>query len=143
MKKGYVILKKGFEYDDNIYNSVDGGKPSLIVFEKEDAEQRVYELNILEYKEINISDYGYGLDEVLNVDEETYSEFNKSLIEKYGEIKKQSRYDRTETRLHPDANEKECKEYYDMLSIKFYEAMETDIDVKSYRDTKISSILEE
>jgi hypothetical protein len=30
-----------------------------------------------------------------------------------------------------------------MLSIKFYGAMETDIDVKSYRDTKISSILEE
>jgi hypothetical protein len=36
--------------------------------------------------------HGYGLDEVLNVDEETYSEFNKSLI--------------TETRLHSDTNEK-------------------------------------
>ena len=44
MKKVYVILKKGFEYDDNIYNEVDGGNPSLVVFDKEDADQKVYEL---------------------------------------------------------------------------------------------------
>jgi hypothetical protein len=65
MKKVYVILKKGFEYDDNIYNEVDGGKPSLVVFDKEDADQKVYELNIQEYKEVNITDYGYGIDERL------------------------------------------------------------------------------
>lgn len=142
MKKAYVILKKGFEYDDNIYNEVDGGKPSLVVFDKEDADQKVYELNIQEYKEVNITDYGYGIDEVLKVDEEVYFDFNKSLVEKYGEIKKQGSWDRTESRLHPMANDEESKNYAKMLEISFYEVVETDLDMKSYRDTKINSILD-
>lgn len=142
MKKAYVILKKGFEYDDNIYNEVDGGKPSLVVFDKEDAEQKVYELNIQEYKQLNITDYGYGIDEVLKVDEEVYFDFNKSLVEKYGEITKQGSWDRTESRLHPMANDEESKKYAKMLEISFYEVVETDLDMKSYRDTKINSILD-
>jgi len=142
MKKAYVILKKGFEYDDNIYNEVDGGKPSLVVFDKEDADQKVYELNIQEYKEVNITDYGYGIDEVLKVDEEVYFDFNKSLVEKYGEIKKQGSWDRTESRLHPMASDEESKKYANMLEISFYEVVETDIDMQSYRETKINSILD-
>jgi hypothetical protein len=142
MKKAYVILKKGFEYDDNIYNEVDGGKPSLVVFDKEDAEQKVYELNIQEYKQLNITDYGYGIDEVLKVDEEVYFDFNKSLVEKYGEITKQGSWDRTESKLHPMANDEESKKYAKMLEISFYEVVETDLDMKSYRDTKINSILD-
>ena len=142
MKKAYVILKKGFEYDDNIYNEVDGGKPSLIVFDKQDADKKVYELNIQEYKEVNITDYGYGLDEVLKVDEDVYYDFNKSLVEKYGEIKKQGSWDRTESRLHPMANDDESKKYAKMLEISFYEVVETDIDMQSYRETKINSILD-
>jgi len=142
MKKAYVILKKGFEYDDNIYNEVDGGKPSLVVFDKEDAEQKVYELNIQEYKQLNITDYGYGIDEVLKVDEEVYFDFNKSLVEKYGKITKQGSWDRTESKLHPMANDEESKKYAKMLEISFYEVVETDLDMKSYRDTKINSILD-
>ncbi len=142
MKKAYVILKKGFEYDDNIYNEVDGGRPSLVVFDKEDADTKAYELNIQEYKQLNITDYGYGLDEVLKVDEDVYNDFNKSLVEKYGEIKKQGSWDRTESRLHPMANDDESKKYAKMLEISFYEVIETDLDMKSYRDTKINSILD-
>jgi hypothetical protein len=41
MEKAYVILKKGFEYDDNIYSETEGGNPSLIVFSKEDAMKKV------------------------------------------------------------------------------------------------------
>lgn len=142
MKKAYVILKKGFEYDDNIYNEVDGGNPSLVVFDKEDADKKVYELNIQEYKEVNITDYGYGLDEVLKVDEEVYYDFNKSLVEKYGEIKKQGNWDRTDCRLHPMANDDESKNYAKMINLDFYKVVETDIDMQSYRETKINSILD-
>ena len=49
MEKAYVILKKGFEYDDNIYNESEGGKPNLIVFSEEDAKKKVDELNAKEY----------------------------------------------------------------------------------------------
>jgi hypothetical protein len=142
MKKTYVILKKGFEYDDNIYTEVDGGRPSLVVFDKEEANQKVYELNIQEYKQLNLTDYGYGIDEVIKVDKEVYLDFNKSLVEKYGEITKQGSWDKTDYRLHPMANDEESKKYAKMLEISFYEVVETDLDMKSYRDTKINSILD-
>ena len=114
----------------------------MIVYDTQDGAKKVYELNIQENKEVNITDYGYGLDEVLKVDEDVYYDFNKSLVEKYGEIKKQGRWDRTESRLHPMANDDESKKYSKMLEISFYEVVETDIDMQSYRETKINSILD-
>ena len=49
MKKAYVILRKGFEYDDNIYSESEGGTPNLIVFSKEDANRKVDELKAEEF----------------------------------------------------------------------------------------------
>jgi hypothetical protein len=142
MKKAYVVLKKGFEYDDNIYCEIEGGNPSLIAFDKKGAEQKVYELNIKEYKQVNINNFSYQLDDLLNVDVEVYENFNKSLIEKYGEINKIAIWDRTDNRLHPMANDEESKNYSEMVNLDFYEVVETDIDMESYRETKINSILE-
>ena len=49
--KAYVILRKGFEYDDNIYHEYEGGggSPDMIVFSKEDAIRKVEEMNIEEF----------------------------------------------------------------------------------------------
>ena len=38
-------------------------------------------------------------------------------------------------------NEEETEKYIKMVSMSFYEAIETDIDVRSYRETKITEIL--
>jgi len=142
MEKAYVIMRKGFEYDDNIYNETEGGNPSLIVFSKEEAILRVKDLNILEYKSTSIRDYGYDITDILNVEENELLEFNKSLVKKYGEIKKKYIWEDTAYNLHPMANEEECEQYYKMVSIRFFITVETDIDKKSYRDKQISDILE-
>ena len=141
MEKAYVILRKGFEYDDNIYNESEGGSPSLIVFSKEDAMKKVEELNIKEYKECSLHEYSYDLEDSLNVEVSEYDEFNESLNTKYGKPESKNRWDSFENRLHPMANEEETQKYMKMVKLSFYEAVETDIDVQSYREKKITEIL--
>jgi hypothetical protein len=142
MKKAYVILKKGFEYDDNIYNESEGGTPNLIVFSKEDAELKVNELNIEELKNCSIREYSYDMEDVLNVEIDEYEKFNESLNTKYGKPKSKHRWDSFENKLHPMANEEEANQYLKMVSISFYEAVETDIDTQSLREKQVSSILD-
>ena len=142
MKKAYVILKKGFEYDDNIYNESDGGTPNLIVFSKEDAQLKVNELNIQELKNCSISEYSYDMEDILNVEIDEYDKFNESLNTKYGKPESKNRWDSFENKLHPMANEEEANQYIKMVSISFYEAVETDIDVQSLREKQVTSILD-
>ena len=141
MEKAYVILRKGFEYDDNIYNESEGGSPSLIVFSEEDAKKKVNELNAKEYKQCSLNEYSYDLEDSLSVDLSEYDEFNESLNTKYGRPESKNRWESFENRLHPMANEEEIKKYMSMVKLSFYEAVETDIDVRSYREKKITEIL--
>ena len=141
MEKAYVILKKGFEYDDNIYNESEGGNPSLIVFSEEDANKKVNELNAKEYKQCSLNEYSYDLEDSLSVDLSEYDEFNESLNTKYGKPESKNRWESFENRLHPMANEEETEKYMKMVNLSFYEAVETDIDVQSYREKKITEIL--
>lgn len=141
MEKAYVILKKGFEYDDNIYSEVEGGSPSLIVFSKEDAQLKVNELNAKEFKECSLSEYSYDLEDCLTVEMSEYEEFNESLNAKYGKPETKNRWESVENRLHTMANEEETQKYMKMVSMSFYEAVETDIDIRSLREKQINQIL--
>ena len=62
MNKAYIVMKKGYEYDDNTYNETEGGHPQIICFSKEDAKMKVKELNAKEYQEVSILDYAYEND---------------------------------------------------------------------------------
>lgn len=143
MNKAYVVLKKGFEYDDNIYNEPEsgGGNPQLVLFSKEDAVKKVQELNIEEFKQISLNNYSYDLEDILNVRQDVFDSFNQSLIDKYGKIKGVQSWDSDENRLHPMADDVEALKYLKMVSIEFYTMVETNIDLQSYRDTKIDSVL--
>ena len=141
MEKAYVILRKGFEYDDNIYNESEGGTPNLIVFSKEDADKKVYELNAKEYQQCSLNEYSYDLEDSLSVDLSEYDEFNDSLTTKYGKPELKNKWESSENRLHPMANEEEIKKYMSMVKLSFYEAVETDIDVQSLREKQINQIL--
>lgn len=141
MNKGYIVMKKGYEYDDNTYNETDGGHPKVVCFSKEDAIRKVKELNIKEYQEVSLLDYVYE-DDCLNVEWIEFESFNKSLIDKYGEIPKTWSWDNTENRLHPSANQDEIDEYCRMVSVSFYEITDVDIDMSSWRDIQITQILD-
>jgi hypothetical protein len=139
--KAYVILQKGFEYNDEVYTESDGGNPKIIFFSKEDARAKVEQLNFDEYKQRSLSEYTYDIDDVLSVDVEEYESFNESLVEKYGPIVAANRWDDTENILHPKANLEESKKYSEMVSTSFYDVVETEVDMESYRDYKIGEII--
>lgn len=143
--KAYVILKKGFEYDDNIYSGMEGGGglPDTIVFSKEEAMQKVYELNIKEYKTESISMYSYDIEDCLNVSSEEYFDFCQGLVEKYGPIEKKDRWSSVENILHPKADETEARIYDSMVDLSFFEWHETEIDVQSFRNQRINETLGE
>lgn len=141
MNKAYVILEKGFEYDDNIYNEQEGGNPSLIVFSKEDAKNKILELNINQFKKTSLTDYCYDMQDVLNVEIDEFDKFNESLVAKYGKIESNNKWESVENRLHPSADAEESKKFIDMVNITFFEVHETDIDTQSLREQQINSIL--
>lgn len=141
MENAYIILRKGYEYDDSIYEEVDGRTPDLIVFSKEDAEEKVKELNIDEYKAISLNNYSYSISEILNVSLEEYNEFNEKLNQKYGKVESKYSWESNEYKLHPKANREESLEYSKMVSLTFYEWVETKIDKQSHRNSKIDQIL--
>jgi hypothetical protein len=142
--RSYVILQKGFEYNDEIYSESDGGSghPKLVTFNLEDVKKKVKGLNIGEYKRVSLVEYTYDMEDILNVDVDEYSKFNKSLIEKYGPISKKYTWEDTEYMLHPMANEEESNEYEKMVNIGFYDYVETDIDIQSLRNERINEILD-
>jgi hypothetical protein len=142
MNKAYIVMKKGYEYDDSIYNETEGGTPKIVCFSKKDALEKMKELNIDAYKEMSITDFAYQYEDCVNVEWNEFENFNKSLIEKYGEVKKKYTWDSTENRLHQSANEDEVDEYCKMVTISFYQVVEVDVDTSSYREEKINQILD-
>lgn len=140
--KAYVILQKGFEYNDEVYTEGEGGNPQIVCFSKEDAKIKVDQLNFEEYKKRSLIEYTYDLEDVLKVDVSEYENFNDSLVEKYGPIVATNRWDDTENILHPKANLEESKKYCDMTTLSFYDVVETEVDMESYRDYKIGEIID-
>lgn len=134
-------MLKGFEYNDEIYSEQEGGKPSCIFFSREDAELKSKELNIKEYKENSLSDYSYGIEDLLSVSLDEYLEFLKSLDDKYGKFESTNKWETVENRLHPKANQEESETYYKMTSLRFYDVYETDIDKSSLRNEKIKQVI--
>lgn len=140
--KAYVILQKGFEYNDEVYTEGEGGNPQIVCFSKEDAKIKVDQLNFDEYKKRSLTEYTYDLEDVLKVDVEDYEKFNESLVEKYGPIVATNRWYDTENILHPKASAEESKKYCDMTTLSFYDVVETEVDMESYRDYKIGEIID-
>jgi hypothetical protein len=141
MEKAYVIMKKGYEYDDNTYNESEGGVPKIICLTEEDADQKIAELNAIEFKSVNLSDYIYDLEDILEHGYDQYKELCDRLLEKYGEIKTKFDWENKENRLHPMANLEESLEYINMVDFSFYEIVETEIDKSSLRNYQIGKIL--
>jgi len=140
--KAYVILQKGYEYDDNIYNPQEGGTPMKVFFNLQDANSEKDRLEIKSMKEQDISYYTYSIEDELNVEINELTSFLESLNNKYGKPAPVNRYDSLgEYQLNPMASDEEAKKFLSMHSIRFYELSEVDFDMASLRDTQIDRIL--
>jgi hypothetical protein len=143
--KAYVILQRGFEYNDEIYSNQEPGSgfPKTIFFTKKTALDQVRKLNIAEFKSQNLSDYCYDIEDICD-DVEKLEELLKTFKKKYGECPApNSVWERKpdEWRLHPNVSDEEAIQYSNLINLEFFEIVETEVDVQDMRESKIESIL--
>ena len=141
--KAYVILKKGFEYNDEINYESDGGggHPEKVFFKKEDAKKEILRLDIEEMKETDIEHYAYDIGDIVS-DVDGFKAYIKSLNEKYGAPVGKNQWDRPdEWRLNSKATDEESIEYMRFVNLSFYDLAETEVDIPSLREAKIDQIL--
>ena len=142
--KSYIILQKGYEYNDEIYSESDSGvgHPKKVFFNRESAQKECQRLDILEFKKTNITEYTYDIEDILNCDESELLEFCNSLNEKYGKPELSSRWERPDDfRLNEKASEEESMKYANMVGISFFSVEECDVDVQDLRDYQINQVI--
>jgi hypothetical protein len=139
----YVILQKGFEYNDEVYSQSGSGAghPHKIFFTKEAAREEVVKMNINEFKQTNITEYSYEIEDICD-DPDELLEFCNSLNEKYGEIESKDVWNiPDEYRLHNMATDEEANQYSKMVDLDFYEMVEVEVDQQDLRESKLNQII--
>jgi hypothetical protein len=145
--KAYIILNKGFEYNDEIYSEPEsgGGTPKKVFFSKEEAKKEILRLNIQEMKETDIEQYTYDISDLVN-DVDEFTKYVESLNTKYGKSIPKNSWDRPgEYALNNKATDEECIKYMKFVNLSFYELSETEVDqndlVKTFRESKLNELL--
>ena len=139
----YVVLQKGFEYNDEVYSQSEsgGGHPHKIFFTIEAAKEEVDKINITEFKQTNITDYSYDIEDICDDPDELLSLCN-SLNEKYGNIESGNKWNSPdEYRLHQMATDEEANQYIKMVDLHFYEIAEVEVDQQDLRESKLRQVL--
>lgn len=140
--KAYIIMRKGWEYDDSTYSESDGGHPCKIIFNKEEANLFRNLLEISAMKETDISQYSYEIEEELNEDYDDVVAYLKSLNEKYGHPESKNKWESWgELQLNPKATEDEGQTFLKMHNIRFFDVVECEVDQSSLRDYQINQVL--
>lgn len=136
-------MEKGYEYDDNIYNPIEGGTPKKVFFSRGDALLERERLEIKLMKETEITNYSYSIEDELNVEIDEVKSFLESLNNKYGTPAPLNKWDSFgEFQLNPMASDEESKKFLKMHSVRFYEISEVEVDLPSLRDVQIDRILQ-
>ena len=85
---GYVIVKPGWEYNDEIYynssNCTIDPNFNFIYTNEKDAQKALEETLISEWSNQNIAEYGYGIDEILSDVDDFGEKELKIFIEEIG-----------------------------------------------------------
>ena len=141
--KAYVILRKGYEYNDEIYSESDsgGGFPKKIFFTKPDAQKEVQKMNIEQFKQENLEGYAYDMEDIVH-DVEKLTTLVNTLNTKYGVRK--GHYS-GELGLNESATNEESIEYMNLVNLSFFEIVETEVDendfIKTFRESKLNDVL--
>ena len=67
----FVLMEVGFDYNDEVYFPGEGGNPNRVFTSEKSAKKAAEDKNLLKFKSLissgDIREYGYSLDEVLDV----------------------------------------------------------------------------
>ena len=126
MKKGYVILEIGWEYNDETYHTSNYGTtyeaPTTVYTDLEKAKEKAKELEYKSFRGEMIFIYGYEIEDILTVDTATFVKewnemFNKELdLEDYWNDE-----------VPRDATDEQIEKLMEMVNVRFYEVKEIEI----------------
>jgi hypothetical protein len=137
--KGYIILEKGYEYDDSYYNEIEGGHPRKIFHTKSSAMEALDNYEFDAHTERDITDY-CGIDRMKS--ESDWTSLCESMTQKYGEMKPNT-WRGTFTRPNIKMNKEERKQYLsNFTDYIFYTIVETEFDTQDMREHKINSVID-
>jgi hypothetical protein len=137
--KGYIILEKGYEYDDNYYNPSEGGHPTKIFYTKPAALEAIDEYEFLAHTDRDVTNY-YGRDHMKSEDD--WRSMCESMTQKYGEMKSNP-WSGNYTRPNIKMTKEERKQYLsNFTEYLFYTIVETEFDTQDMRDHKINSVID-
>jgi hypothetical protein len=142
--KAWVVMEKGFEYNDEIYSQSEseGGHPKKIFFTQEGCLQEVSKLNIKWFKSEDITQYTYNMEDICDDTEKLLTLCN-SLNEKYGKNQPKNRWNSaSEYQLNSNSNEEESEQYQKMIKFSFFSAVEVEIDQQDLRESHLRKILD-
>lgn len=127
--KAYVVLSQHFEYDDNYYNSQDGGTPVKVFLNRDKAEEEAARKNIVEICGCNLDNYSYNLREG---GIEVFEQLKAVVKSAKGKITSdggdEDRYN-IKVSLPDDVKLDYVREILDILGIWFHSVEEVDVDV--------------
>ncbi len=122
MNKYYIVQENTFEYNDEIYHrpECDGGKPKKIFTNENSAQDYADSQNLKKFDDTNLSEYSYGIDEIIKNKDKFISLLNEIFGTNYHEDNLD--YDFTLPKMTLEQYLK-IKSY---LKIEFYEVLECD-----------------
>lgn len=124
MAKAYVLVKIGFEYNDEVYHQTEEhfGEPILVFHNKTRAEEECLQNNIAAIKSTNWEDFLYDSEELVDLKHNIWDVCQIFGVEDLkdidtGDLKK----------MFKKLNNDQLGVIADMLSIKFYRVDEVDV----------------
>lgn len=126
--KAYVVSESQFEYDDNYYSPREGGDPSKVFLDKDEADEFARSEGLKSFKKLiidnGIYDYGYGdIESAFMVDdalEEFIQEKFGTTIEDWWERGSRQRYEGYEACKTPtEMSDEDWSKFFEYCNFSF------------------------
>lgn len=129
-KKGYVVLQSGWEYNDEVYMSTDGGTPLKVFADRGDAERYAQKMTLEELRKLprdGLASYGYDWGEVFESSDEEKT--SKLLAEAFG----RKRFNLEDwwadgASIPEKISDENLQKVESAIILQFYEVVEVDVD---------------
>jgi hypothetical protein len=121
MAKGYILLKKGWEYDDETYSETEGGKPVKIYLDKSKADEDKLNFEVKKFHNLDLYIYYYTLDEILK-EGVNLNQLESYLLANWPGI------DLDVLSLPRSVTKEQIKGLMELITVEFFELVETEIE---------------
>lgn len=124
-RPAWVVMQKGFEYDDNNYNQEEGGSAIKVYLAKERAEEAALQQSIGDLLGNNLSEYSWALRE----SEEAVENVKAAVKNAKGKYDADDDYNFRITHLPDNITAEQVSEILSALEITFYNVEEIELEM--------------